>query len=1349
MPIAKFSEPGSTSQGFQSPRGINQTELRGNMRTVSPDSFSGALLPFARKLYRFVSNVLVFAIVIGTARGETRATTNDPHPKIQDMGFFGAGTGWILQGHQILWTRDNGENWTDITPGAPLLSVDGVFFLNSFRGWSVLSQLSVGQQSPVIFMASTSDAGRSWGVRQIGEGIPEDFWRYTRESSLFFADPLHGWLAMRLASSSNFSMGLLFTTADGGTTWRRLPDPPSADPVYFKDTLRGWLAGGPAGDKLWKTDDAGTSWTEQTLVPPSVCPDCKITHLNPTFSSKLDAMLPVQIEGTGGSFTAVYVSHDEGTTWTATDVRALEPGNEQGVFFFVAGTSVFELKTYDNVFVTSGREDQNTTAGIPPEVWPMGQFGKTAFVSPAEGWVIYSAGRCLGIKAMCSQQHTLLSTNDGGMSYRSILRHSGSSGEVIIYDSEQQHQNSLTGAPHFLSGRQSNSTISVAEGFDMACVASEPNMLIWWQYSPYYDTGVYVGGSNLTCKANTYLNSTWVNLISGMGWGIMPLWVGLQSPCIANSKKFWTIPENDPAHTPYQEGQNDAAAAASMASSLGMYPSTIYFDMEYYNPSSTDKECSPSVISFLQGWATQLHADGYGAGLYGSLGDWWTSKGASDFIQLSNLMDDVWISQVPGSDSVLNIGKLPNTYWPNNQRIHQYAIEPTGETWGGVEFGGAPNTGIDRDVEDAPVFSWGGDRNLPAPILQTPANGAAQQSTTPTFSWTAVSGATNGYRIMVAADPSFLPTNPAVSTCPNCAINYPAAGQTLTTSSYTPVTGILQPGLTYWWQVQVIPQAPKLGDWSAQSTVSLGALANQVQGLTIDPSIVSTNSHAILIVSLNGISPAGGTTVQLYTSNPTAFPLPSAVQVSAGASSATVNVVVGSVTTSTQITASATYNGVQVVNTTIVPVGSSTVTSAPTNVGVSSGVMNGTINPAGASGFAGFEWGTDSSMSAYSIACPYGYLGYCPSVTQNSTTQSFSYPLSNLVSSTTYYFRIVFYDTTHNSYQYGAIQAFATMAPIVTTQTATLVTDSTALLNGTVNPQGAHGNAGFEWGTDPTMSNYYVACPYSSITYCPTVNPISTAQAFTTTISGLSDPMTYYARTVFYDADNGSYWYGSIVSLTTNTPPTITTAPATSMTAGGGVINGSVNPKGDHGYVGFAWGTDPAMGNYSISCPYNSITYCPTVNPNSLPQAYSAVLTGLASNTTYYYRVVFLNSDTNTYQYSTVASLKTLAPTIVTLPATSVTSAGAALSGTVNPQGANGTAGMIWGTDPTMTSYNVACISNSFGYCPVVNPVGGVQPFSFTLNGLNTQTHYYFQMVFYDSDNGSYAYGSILSFFTQ
>lgn len=84
---------------------------------------------------------------------------------------------------------------------------------------------------------------------------------------------------------------------------------------------------------------------------------------------------------------------------------------------------------------------------------------------------------------------------------------------------------------------------------------------------------------------------------------------------------------------------------------------------------------------------------------------------------------------------------------------------------------------------------------LPAPNLYEPSNGLSEVSTTPTFSWSSVSGA-NYYWLIVATNLDYLPTDPQATNAPNCVISEVIQG-----TSYTPSTP-LKPGTTYYWEVQ-------------------------------------------------------------------------------------------------------------------------------------------------------------------------------------------------------------------------------------------------------------------------------------------------------------------------------------------------------------------------------------------------------------------------------------------------------------------------------------------------------------------------------------------------------------------
>jgi len=107
---------------------------------------------------------------------------------------------------------------------------------------------------------------------------------------------------------------------------------------------------------------------------------------------------------------------------------------------------------------------------------------------------------------------------------------------------------------------------------------------------------------------------------------------------------------------------------------------------------------------------------------------------------------------------------------------------------------------------------------FPAPALSAPANSLTGVSTTPSFTWSPVSGATS-YRILVSADPSALTTDPMVSTCSSCIIN-----ATPTTNSYTPSSGVLSEGTTYYWQVHG-RSSTQFGTWSAKWSFTTGCTA--------------------------------------------------------------------------------------------------------------------------------------------------------------------------------------------------------------------------------------------------------------------------------------------------------------------------------------------------------------------------------------------------------------------------------------------------------------------------------------------------------------------------------------------
>jgi photosystem II stability/assembly factor-like uncharacterized protein len=182
---------------------------------------------------------------------------------LRAMGRLSPQTGWVLAGNHLLWTSDAGHAWTEITPPAsPARELYGAFFLNASNGWLLRSHGS----GEGVELARTGNGGAEWSVAAFALGA-DDAAGFGGEASLDFIDEAHGWAMLRLTSSSNFSLGMLFATDDGGATWKRLPAPPLGDPVRFVSQSEGWLSSSSGSNQSYVTRDGGRTWQRTSAAP--------------------------------------------------------------------------------------------------------------------------------------------------------------------------------------------------------------------------------------------------------------------------------------------------------------------------------------------------------------------------------------------------------------------------------------------------------------------------------------------------------------------------------------------------------------------------------------------------------------------------------------------------------------------------------------------------------------------------------------------------------------------------------------------------------------------------------------------------------------------------------------------------------------------------------------------------------------------------------------------------------------------------------------------------------------------------------------------------------------------------
>jgi hypothetical protein len=217
-----------------------------------------------------------------------------------------------------------------------------------------------------------------------------------------------------------------------------------------------------------------------------------------------------------------------------------------------------------------------------------------------------------------------------------------------------------------------------------------------WLASPYRAAGIYIGGSMRACGDGN-LSSAWVTQVRSMGWGLLPIYVGAQAPCV-NQGGLSTFSSSQAAAL----GASDAVDAVSQASRFGLTSGTpIYYDMESYNSSVSG--CSKTVMSFISAWTAKLHSLGYKSGVYGNssslMVDMSQSVGSSGFVSPDNVWFASWNQLQTTSDST-NYPPFTDANWIHH-RVHQYSGGAS-ESWGGA------TVNIDANWVDASVAGTAG-----------------------------------------------------------------------------------------------------------------------------------------------------------------------------------------------------------------------------------------------------------------------------------------------------------------------------------------------------------------------------------------------------------------------------------------------------------------------------------------------------------------------------------------------------------------------------------------------------------------------------------------------------------------
>ena len=311
--------------------------------------------------------------------------------------------------------------------------------------------------------------------------------------------------------------------------------------------------------------------------------------------------------------------------------------------------------------------------------------------------------------------------------------------------------------------------------------------------------------------------------------------------------------------------------------------------------------------------------------------------------------------------------------------------------------------------------------------------------------------------------------------------------------------------------------------------------------------------------------------------------------------------------------------------------------------------------------------------------------------------------------------------------------------PIVSTKTASFISQSGAVLNGDVNPNGTQTSYWYEYGETQTLgcftSPQLIGGGY--VTYGAPEG-----------VSGLKPNSAYYFRLVAQNKYGKVY--GEVLNLqTTNTPPlryappTIQTRDPSAISTNSATLNGMVNPNNSNTLYWFEYGQDFSLGN---TTPTSSL------NASNSNMMISSNIAGLDSGKIYYFRLNAQNAYGTVNGNISVFSTQPVnpppppvgnAPTAATNPASGITTSSAVLNGQINPNGSATTYHFEYGKS---TLFGLFTLTQS---TDTKSAGSGTRlaSYSQSITGLDSDSTYYYQVITQNQYGTSR--GAIYSFTTK
>ncbi|MBP7212608.1 MAG: DUF1906 domain-containing protein [Anaerolineaceae bacterium] len=582
-----------------------------------------------------------------------------------DFGVVNSNELWLKSEEELYYTQNTGEDWTEISPKTALVEP---YLLASFPRSNLGFALYLTQTETIkaLEIYKTQSKGQNWEeiesnlLSSIGALYPDPIGSIQMQ----WLDENSGFIVVKQATSSNFSMGTLFITKDGGKNWE-VQEVPVAEEFVFLDSKLGFMKNPENTQSFYRTLDGGLSWELFDAGMLSFSTGLEIEVDLPILSQSENALIPVKIAPEGG-FSSEYL------------IQTTQLGEI---------ASQIDLDKAEFAAIEKADLQQQISEIHSPD-------GKALWLELRDGNCESVFGEAGEETITCSNSFEIVFSRNGVDAWQTLRLPNG----ATVLKQTVQSEFEVTEDNHPQNDIQAQELIQKFKGhaFDICNVPSLSQLNTWYNKSPYRAVNLYIGGISRFCT-NTALNAAYVKKIAEQGWKLIPTWVGHQAPKPCGNYKN-PFPIN--VDQAYQYGVNNANQAQARMKELGLTYANgkggiIYLDLEHFSYSAS---CSAAARAYVNGWTTRLAQLGIMSGLYA------TSSGLKDnqIYTISNVPAVVWIAEwysAPGfrpNQTVWGLRYLPDGLWTNYQRILQYSGGHD-ETWGGVKMN------IDSNVAEGKV----------------------------------------------------------------------------------------------------------------------------------------------------------------------------------------------------------------------------------------------------------------------------------------------------------------------------------------------------------------------------------------------------------------------------------------------------------------------------------------------------------------------------------------------------------------------------------------------------------------------------------------------------------------------